>query len=148
MNFSQLDGFTASVSQSVSHVLRISSGARCATARSCFFVLIANCVLRSRFAHPGSVFWNRVTSENNFFQTIIWQPGQTRDVVQLTNLNEIQNRLHFAGNPQVCQRFSVPFQIPKTTRDHSASYSFSSLLLKPRISHPKRRVAPTTAVAI
>ena len=38
--------------------------------------------------------------------------------------------------------------IPKTTRDHKVSYSLSSLLLKPRTSHPKRSVAPTTAVAI
>ena len=38
--------------------------------------------------------------------------------------------------------------IPKTTRDHKVSHSLSSLLLKPRTSHPKRSVAPTTAVAI
>ena len=145
MNFFQLNVFTARASQSVSHVLRIFFWCMMCHCQELLFVLIADCVLRGRFAHSGCVFRNKMTSENIFSKRSPGSlTGQTREVVQLTKLNEIQNRSHFAGNPPFCQRFSSRSRsprfclvIPKTTRDHNASYSLSSLLLRPRTSTPK-----------
>ena len=58
-----------------------------------------------------------------FFESVIWKLGKARKAVQLSYLNEVQNRFHLASRSQVCQSLLVVLQLTAFLHRDPENYS-------------------------